>query len=1017
MVASIGVIASPSQGVAYYEKDGYYARNDPVHREASAWAGKGAEALGLFGPVEPDTFQSVLEGKVPGGPHLGKRDKDGEIHHRPGRDVTLSAPKSVSLMALVGGDDRIAAVHDRAVTRTLSWIERNAVETRMQDKSSGAMVHAGGQKMVAATFRHDTSRNLDPQLHTHAVVANMVQGDDSKWRTMVNDGLYRNKMAIGAVYRAELARGLKDLGYGIKKTHPDGRFEIAGVSREVVEGFSTRRAEIEAAMLARNEGKPLENPKLADRAALMTRARKREVDKKELRRSWERQAGELGFSPDRVRAKAMRAGRERPMPDLFTDRGQPAAEAASWAVEHLSERRAVFGHGDLLAAALAREPGAVTAEAAERAVSELEREGGLHAAGGLDRGSHWTTDAAMARESEAIALMHAGQGSGRPIMRGWIAETKLHGGRLNEGQKEAVKMVLASKDRVVGVQGYAGTGKTTMLKRLRTLAESRDYRTVGLAPSASAARTLEQESGIGSETLHRFLARHTGVIEGRGTVKGLRQLRSRFARIILVVDESSLASSEQMRGLLKAAASLRVPRVVLVGDEKQLGAVEAGKPFEQLGRAGLETAVMDEILRQRDKDLKEAVRAGLAGDVRTAFEKLGDRVAQVEREDIGAEAAKQWLSLSAEDRSKTGLIAPTRALRDEINETIRAQLIAEGAVSGPARKGVKLVSRGLTRAEMARASNYSAGDTVIFNRQYKTLGVEKGDERQVARVEYERNTVWLDGGGRDPVAWRPYRIAAAKGGVEVYRSEEMELRTGDRVRWTRNDPGSELVNGEAAVVESIEKEGVRFRLENGKAAGLAEGDPQLRHLDRAWASTVHSFQGRTVDGIVAAMPTGNPELTSQRAFYVAVSRARDRAELVTDDAWKLSDQLERATGERVSALDGVAMQAAHEAVLGLEPPEDRDAGHADRIDREHETGLQPDAGHGRGHQPWHELDRDDDRKSPARSAGRDADGLESRETEREIEPEEDRSRGPERDPVQETAIEPEVKSVDMDLEL
>ena len=118
MVTSIGVIASASQGVAYYEKDGYYARDDSVHREASAWAGKGAEELGLTGPVDPDTFKVVLEGKVPDGPHLGKRDKDGEIHHRPGRDVTLSAPKSVSLMALVAGDDRIVAAHDRAVART-----------------------------------------------------------------------------------------------------------------------------------------------------------------------------------------------------------------------------------------------------------------------------------------------------------------------------------------------------------------------------------------------------------------------------------------------------------------------------------------------------------------------------------------------------------------------------------------------------------------------------------------------------------------------------------------------------------------------------------------------------------------------------------------------------------------------------------------------------------------------------------------------------------------------------------
>ena len=992
MVASIGAIASPSQGVSYYEKDGYYARDDPAHREASAWAGRGAEDLGLSGPVDPDAFKAVLEGKVPDGPHLGKRDKDGEVHHRPGRDVTLSAPKSVSLMALVGDDERIVAAHDRAVTRTLVWIERNAVETRMQDKVSGAMVHVGGQKMVAATFRHDTSRNLDPQLHTHAVVANMVQGNDGKWRTMVNDGLYRNKMTIGAVYRSELARGLKDMGYEIEKTHADGRFEIEGVSRDVVEGFSTRRTEIEAAMAARDEGAPLENPKLADRTALMTRAAKRDVDKGELRRSWERQAAEFGFSAEAVRARAKQAKRERPVPDLFTDRGQPAEGAAAWAVEHLSERQAVFGHGDLLASALAREPGAVTAEAAERAIAGIEREGGLHGARGLKNGRHWTTDAALARESEAIALMKAGQGAEKTIMRGWIAETKLHGGRLNDGQKQAVKMILSSKDRVLAVQGYAGTGKTTMLNRLRTLAESRGYNTTGLAPSASAARTLERESGIAAETLQRFLARHAGIIEGRGTARGLRNLRASFSKTVLVVDESSLASSEQMRGLLRVATTLRVPRVVLVGDEKQLGAVEAGKPFEQLRRAGMQTAVMDDILRQRDMELREAVRAGLAGEVRTAFEKLGDRIAQVEREDIGREAAERWLSLSPEERAATGVIAPTRALRDEINETIRAQLVAEGAVSGPARQGEKLVSRGLTNAEMARASNYSAGDTVIFNRRYKTLGVDKGDEREVERVDHERNTVWLRDGNGNLVDWRPYLLAGEKGGVEVYRSEEMELRKGDRVRWTRNDPGSGLANGETAAVESVGKDGVRFRLKDGSAAKLVEGDPQLRHLDRAFASTVHAFQGRTVDHIVAAMPTGNPDLTNQRAFYVSISRARDAAELVTDDAWKLSDQLERATGERITALDGAAMEAAHEAVFGLETGHERDG---DQEARGHD-------GTERALEEEHVIDPEREHESGP--------GL---ETDREL----DRSEESEHDRLQEEVLEPAQVTLDFDREM
>ena len=432
----------------------------------------------------------------------------------------------------------------------------------------------------------------------------------------------------------------------------------------------------------------------------------------------------------------------------------------------------------------------MTVEAAERAIAALERDGSLHAARGLDHGRHWSTDAALARESETIALMRAGQGAEKTVMRRWVAETKLHRGRLNEGQKEAVKTILAGPDRVVGVQGYAGTGKTTMLKRLRVLEQSQGYRTVGLAPSASAAKTLANESGIRSETLQRYLARHDGIAHGRGTAEGLRKLRAANAKTMLVVDESSLASSEQMKNLMRIATALRLPRVVLVGDEKQLGAVEAGKPFAQLRAAGMQTAVMDDIVRQRDAELKAAVRASLTGDVKTAFAKLGGNVRQTERENLGIETALHWLNLPPGERERTGVIAPTRALRDGINATVREGLVAEGVIDGPARQGEKLVSRDLTRAQMSRASNYNVGDTVIFNRPYKRLGVGKGDERTVTGIDRRWGTVHLADAKGNAKPWGPGRIAGAKGGVEVYRSEAMELRRGDRVRFTRNDPAS-----------------------------------------------------------------------------------------------------------------------------------------------------------------------------------------------------------------------------------
>ena len=262
--------------------------------------------MNLTGPVEPEQFKKILEGYVPDGTghRLGRRQKDGTVLHRPGRDITLSAPKSVSLAALIGGDRRIVSAHDKAVQRTLGWVEKNVVETRLRDPEKGRMVRAGGQKMVAATFRHDTSRNLDPQLHTHAVIANMLKGADNKWRTMANEKLYASKMLIGALYRSELAMGLKKLGYGTEKTHADGRFEIAGVSREVIEAFSTRRAEIQAAMNERGLGDPGANPRLAERAALMTRSHKREMDREALRDSWQRQAADLGFDAHALKAEA-----------------------------------------------------------------------------------------------------------------------------------------------------------------------------------------------------------------------------------------------------------------------------------------------------------------------------------------------------------------------------------------------------------------------------------------------------------------------------------------------------------------------------------------------------------------------------------------------------------------------------------------------------------------------------------------------------------------------------------------
>ena len=979
MVASIGQVASPSQGASYYERDGYYAKDDPEHHAASTWAGRGAADLGLEGPVDSDVFKAILGGVVPDGTgtRLGRSTGDGEIHHRPGRDLTFSAPKSVSLASLVGGDTRITEAHDRAVKSALDWFERNATETRMRDPETGKMIRTGNQKAVIATFRHDTSRNLDPALHTHSVIANMVKGEDGKWRTMANERLYASKMLLGALYRNGLAGELKGLGYEVEKTHADGRFEIAGVSREVIDAFSTRRAEIVAAVESLGQGGTAANPDLARRAALMTRSHKRDVDKGELRRAWIHRAEELGFDAGslvlsshvrnlregekareaqetqeerKTRDGTMEArmdglggtgeigngGTHSPatatlQTDLFDSGLLQTKEkrAVEWAVAHLSERDSVFTGRDLMTASLSYDPGSTSLEKIEREIRALKMEEKIHDAPGLAGGDGLATGKAVADERETIFLMRQGRGRGTAVMRGWMVDRHLKGGPLTAGQKEAVRLILSEKDRTVGVQGYAGTGKTRMLDRARVLAEKKGWRMEGLAPSASAARTLADESGISSETLQRFLTRYEGVARGRLKKRGEKELMEKFGKTILVVDEGSLASTVQARDLLRISKILRIPKLVIVGDEKQLDAVDAGKPFFQLQQGGMKTAVMDEILRQRDSDLKSAVEAAIGGNIKEAFGKLGSNIAEVKADNIAGAVAARWLRLTPEERERTGVMAPSHELREGINAHIRERLAREGRIAGPALTTQRLVSRGYTRAEMTLAANYLPGDVVAFHRAYRRIGVEKGEERRVSHVDHQSRTVHLEDEKGGSVGWRPDMVGGRHGGVEIYRVDAIELRAGDRIRWTRNDRGLGVVNSGTAEVMGVRNGRVSFQLEDGRRIELEKGDAQLRHLDHAWASTVHAFQGRTVDNVIAAMEANHPHLTTAKSFYVEISRARDRAELVTDDAGALKERLEAVTGERISALEGIG-----ESVRPEKEVESNSASGHGRLDRD-----------------------------------------------------------------------------------
>ena len=916
MVATVRNLTSSSATSEYFRQDGGYYLADGEdaadlrakrleHRNASTWHGQGAVTLGLHPgkPVGARAFEKLLQGHVIGTTIRLGRLRDGQHEHRPGFDITFSAPKSVSLAALLpteehpDGDRAVRRAHDAAVRETLDWIEPTMLETRGWDPATRKRPRVKAPWMVAALFRHIASRNLDPQLHTHAVIANVTRDGDGRWKSVEPTLLHRNARLIGAYYRDRLARQLTGKGYSILPAMV-GRlpsFELAGYGRELREAFSTRRHEI----LAYVDDKGWDRGARAMQAAtLATRKRKAEPVKSQLQQLWQNRAQAKGLDT----APAVTRSR-RP---IVLPEGPSALEIVRRCVRQLEERQSVFPEHQLEALALGHSPGRHSIGEIRDAVARMVRDGHLVEANLSRADRAFVTDRALKAERSTIASMKAGIGAGEALARNEDVAERLDGVGLTEGQEEAVRTILLSRDRVVGVQGRAGTGKTTMLRQVRELAGERPV--IGLAPSTAAADVLGHETGIHARTLQWLLARRRAA-----GLKGemLERLKENFGSAVLVLDEASMVSTDQMRSLLRIADELDTARVVLVGDSGQLRAVEAGQPFRLLQRAGMTTAAMHDILRQRNPELRAAVQAVLAGDPGEAVELLGSSVHEVAHEELGEMAARAWLALDPAARDNTLLVAPTHALREEINRTVRETLADEGVLRGKPLRIERLVNLGLTRAEKGDVRNYREGDLVVFNQNLLNYRLKKDEILTVSGLDYDRVMLlhpdgkprWIRPAGRSR-----YRL-------DVYETRPMDIRAGDRMRWTRNDKKRSLINGERAEVEGIAKGRVRFRLADGRGLSLRVDDPQLRHIDHAWSSTVHGAQGSTADGVIAVLDSSYGALTDQSTFYVEISRARDRAVVLTDNAEELVKVLADNTGERPTAIEAV------DAPLDLAPEE------------------------------------------------------------------------------------------------
>ena len=939
---SVAAVGSASDAAGYYARDNYYSADQ--HESASAWAGEGATELGLSGPIDAKAFERVLAGELPNGAVLDA--KRGE--HRPGWDLTMSAPKSVSLLALVGGDKRLVEAVKGAAGATLGWVERTLAEARTWTGERQEATRTG--KLVAGTFLHDVNRNGEPQLHVHAVVANATRTPDGQWRALRSDELYNRQHVMGAVFNAELRARVEALGYAttLSPSGRDGAFEIADIARDVVEAFSTRSTEIRAHLEAQGrEGTARER----ELAALATRdAKAPSLDPEQRAEGWRALAAAKGLDAgllvgravaqtargETVWTRAMRgvrgagergialAGRMGLTPrdgdplvperlGRLTPTAYAAAQAVASAARDLGEREAAFDRLDLIRASLER-GGPVTVGDVEARVALLEGRGLLIGDG--DR--MVTTEGAVRLERAHLEQIGAGVGRSAPIVpardagaRAQDAARELGLRPLNPGQEAAAALILSSSDRIVNVQGGPGRGKSAALAPVVAIAKAEGRTVMALAIASRTARDLGRDTGATASTLAGFLARHARVIDGVADAGGIAELKGS----VLLLDEASQVGTHDMERLVRLANLAGVARLVTIGDTRQLGAVNAGKPFERSQAAGHATAHLSENLRSTSEQMKAVTAALDRGDVGAVFDVLRPDTVEVARGEQAVTAATMWAALPRAERDETLLLASGRAMRAAANAAAQVKLREAGEIEG---RGVRLdvLDRVTISKEGARSMRaYDEGRMVVFRTNLPVQGFARGEQGVV--VSSEGKDVQLRMASGETRVFRPGRLPRnlERDAVSVFAVKQVALHVGDRIRWTENDRTCGLFNADLARVEEVgEGKLVVSSLGDGTVHELSRGDRMLERLDLAYAVNVHVAQGVTSPNGIVVMDSGERHLNSIKSFLVALTRIADRATLVVDDGRKLERGVTRNSGDKTSALDVIERGQAPNAI-------------------------------------------------------------------------------------------------------
>ncbi len=844
----------------------YYSEDQEVRGE---WIGTGAQKLGLEGPVHEKDFLALCEGRNPEtGNRLTQRlntvrRENGKLtaNRRIFHDFTLSPPKSVSIVALCD-DKRIVELHEQAAKRAMAELEKFA-ETRVRKgKQQGERVTGN---MVAACFRHETSRALDPHLHTHCVVFNATFDPvEGRWKALQTAGMYRAQKFAENVYYHELSRGLRALGYQIENNARD--FEIRGVPRSVIACFSKRHDQIESeAQRQCAQGYDGNMGELRTRIAHERRPRKlKNSTADQLRAQWEKQ-----LTVEERRALEML----RESSHLHTQKADVRAIVA-WADEHVFERRSVANEHELVSAALARGRGEdfdledVTRAIAERSYVRNDKR-------------ELVSRERLRCECEIVYAIRDGRDRFPEITPDYQPRAEL-----SKEQARAAQRILSSRDFATVFRGGAGTGKSHTLKEVQRAIVEAGHPVVVLAPQRQQVQELERD-GLHAQTLAHTLT-----------------TREMPPRSIVILDEAGQVGGNDLRELVRYVRA-QGGRLILSGDTRQHGAVAATDALRLIEKhASPRVAVLRTIRRQnpalaRSKEEKRfireyraAVRVAADGKIAQSFDRLEKLGCIRELPDEPRRAAIAGEYVTALHRGERPLIvAPTWAEVHAVNDAVRATLKdAGGLESGTTLLTFQPVDRG--EAQKRDPRYYEGGQSVVFLKSYGRFA--KGDVCEIVSADEDGVRIFRDG----RVSRVTFRYADR---FAVVRKTEMEIAPGDRLQIKANyrtAEGARLHNGELVTVKRIEDGGTVVVMdERGAIKTLT---PSQRLLVRGYAVTSYASQGKTVDTVIVA-DSGSRVATSAQQWYVGISRARKNVVVLTPNKAALRENIQRS-GERQLAV-------------------------------------------------------------------------------------------------------------------